>query len=398
MITKSMIMKNKPILVGLGSLVLGLVLGLALTRLWTTQGWQTGFAAKTVWDWLELLIIPAGLALIVYLFNQSENSREREIAQDDRHEDILQHYFDKMTDLMMNENWLVKSGLSDKKNVEANGFKINAMSEGLFDIARVRTVSALRALEIDKKRQTSIMHFLKEIDLYNPDLKPALLIDAIMSDIDLSELSLYQIIMMEVNLTNSNLEKTNLSGANLEYVNLTDANLRNSNLTSTNLRKSSLHQANLQYANLSHVNLQEAFLIEANLQDTTLIKANLKQAILVKSRLQRALLAEANLEKADLTGVNLQDASLGWANLQGAQLAGANLNGVNLGVANLQGAKNIKLAKFNPESVLPDSTKWTTETVMARFTDPSHSDFWQPSSEKDEIIYSYWQEQGWLQD
>ena len=35
-------------------------------------------------------------------------------------------------------------------------------------------------------------------------------------------------------------------------------------------------------------------------------------------------------------------------------------------------------AQFDEQTILPDGTNWTTQTVIARFTDPQHPYFWQP--------------------
>ncbi len=41
----------------------------------------TGFARKTLWDWLQLLIIPLVLAVAALLFNFANTRTERQIAQ-----------------------------------------------------------------------------------------------------------------------------------------------------------------------------------------------------------------------------------------------------------------------------------------------------------------------------
>jgi hypothetical protein len=59
---------------------------------------------KNLWDWLDLLIIPAVLAAGALLFNRSENRRaerqvklDREIALGHRHDDALQAYLDRIS-------------------------------------------------------------------------------------------------------------------------------------------------------------------------------------------------------------------------------------------------------------------------------------------------------------
>jgi hypothetical protein len=82
-----------------------------------------GLRGKTLWDWLQLLIIPAVLAVGGYLFNYttSRNERqateqraqvereaaskrdqtERDIASDNQHEAALQAYIDKISELLL---------------------------------------------------------------------------------------------------------------------------------------------------------------------------------------------------------------------------------------------------------------------------------------------------------
>src|SRR5260370_3776636 len=87
-----------------------------------TIAYQPG---KTLWDWLQLLIIPAVLAVGGYVINltisrgEQEATRqraqsdreaaekhadiEREIAQDNQHGVILQEYINKMSELLLHE-------------------------------------------------------------------------------------------------------------------------------------------------------------------------------------------------------------------------------------------------------------------------------------------------------
>jgi uncharacterized protein YjbI with pentapeptide repeats len=116
----------------------------------------------------------------------------------------------------------------------------------------------------------------------------------------------------------------------------------------------SLERADLRGADLNGANLSEANLIGANLRG-----ANLSVADLIG-----AILGGANLSKADLSGANLRRACL-----NGAYLAAANLSEANL-----------RHAKFNEYTTLPDGTKRTPDTDMARFTNPDHPEFWQPET------------------
>jgi hypothetical protein len=150
------------------------------------------------------------------------------------------------------------------------------------------------------------------------------------------------------------------------------------------LKNSNLQSANLQGADLRDANLQQAILFQANLQQANLLQANLQQANLFQASLQQAILYQANLQGAILCEANLQDAELQYINLRQADLRNANL----------REAKNIERAKYNEKTVLPDAMPmrdkdgweltneydkyWTAETDMTRYTNPQHSDFWEP--------------------
>ena len=88
-------------------------------------GWAgTGFLNKTLWDWLQLLIIPVVLAIVALLFNRANSRTEQQIALDKQREELFQTFLDRTSDL------LLKEGLrSSAKNAEVR------------NVARVRTIT-----------------------------------------------------------------------------------------------------------------------------------------------------------------------------------------------------------------------------------------------------------------
>lgn len=61
----------------------------------------TGFLNKTLWDWLQLLIIPLVLAVAALLFNLATTRTEQKIASDKQREDHLQIYLDCISELLL---------------------------------------------------------------------------------------------------------------------------------------------------------------------------------------------------------------------------------------------------------------------------------------------------------
>ena len=76
---------------------------------------RTGFGDKTLWDLLQLLIVPLALAVIGFVFTmqqdqrqqQIENQRaqaERELAEQRAQDEALQAYLDQMSSLLLEKD------------------------------------------------------------------------------------------------------------------------------------------------------------------------------------------------------------------------------------------------------------------------------------------------------
>src|SRR5258708_7500485 len=253
--------------------VLGLVglIGLIFAGYWFNWDW-TGFnehigprvpqyqPTKTLWDWLQLLLIPLVLAVAALLFNRATTRTEQTIALDKQREDLLQAYLDRMSELLL-EKKLATSPSEEASNV-----------------ARVRTITLL--FQLDARRIGYVFAFLREAGLMSAysDSSIVSLSQANLNKIDLSQANLSEANLSEANLSKANLSKANLSKANLSEANLSQANLSQADLNNTNLRQADLRQANLRQANLSEADLSEADLSEANLIRTIVTEAQLKKA------------------------------------------------------------------------------------------------------------------------
>jgi uncharacterized protein YjbI with pentapeptide repeats len=216
--------------------------------------------AKTLWDWLQLLIVPAILIGVTFVWSatqtRSENKRDdRRIAADRaaaevaRRDATLQAYLDKMSGLML-----------DKKLLTSKP------SDAVRPVARSLTLTTLRRL--DGERKVALLRFLFEARLIDSE-----------SDV----------------------------------VDLGDADFRG-----VDLRNTLLDFADLGRANLAAANLGGAFLAQANLEG-----ANLRDAKLVHAVSAHAHFFEANLAGADLRGAILREADLSFANLSRADLRGS---------------------------------------------------------------------------
>lgn len=268
-----------------------------------------GFQSKTFWDWMDLLLVPAVLALAGLWFSrvqkateleiaqrarekdrelaQQENDADREIARDRQRQEMLAAYFDRMTELLLEKNL----GRSER-NREQDDPESEGSGDLTVSIARAWTMIMLRAL--DPARVSAVFRFLGEAKVG----KVALADIVTLAGQDLGFVDWHG---PGVGLSGAKLSGVILVGANLSWTSLPGADLSN-----TDLLKANLHGAFLSGANLANADLNTADLSRAHLDDANLIEASL----------MGANLAGANLEGAEVTRNQLLQAR----NLEGATM------------------------------------------------------------------------------
>jgi uncharacterized protein YjbI with pentapeptide repeats len=309
--------------------VSGALLVAVLASVRTIDWAWTGFAPERLWDWLELLVVPAVLAAAGVAFSRAQARSQERIAADNRREDALQSYLDEIGELLLHE----------RKPLISNG------DAATRSVARARTLTA--AKELDGVRRGALLRFLYETSLIltrvprrrheEPvvDLEGADFSEAALDNAALAEAHLEQ-----VNLRGSSLEHADLGGAHLSRADLSSARMYFANLSQPNTTRRVLTKplrpdpdkveahsgANLNLARLSRADLRHADLSGAQLMFSTVRGANLQGATLCKADLTGADLSKANLTLADLRGADLEAADLTGAKLDQAELDGATLN------------------------------------------------------------------------
>jgi len=296
-------------------------------------------------EWMKLIAVPLVLAAAGSIISSQIQREANQIS-------ALNKYFDQLERLTFEQKLLGENPNS-----------------GAIVIAQGRTLSSLRELDIERRKQ--LLSFLQASGLlrHSPTQEPIISLEsAIFAGIDLSRTDL-----RSVNLSRSNLKKANLQEANLYR-----ASLSRATLDEANLQRADLFHADLSGATLNGANLQESFLSSADLSYTKLNGANLQGADLGSNASQRedifgAYLEGAELKEADLKGarlyyVNLSRANLSGANLEGANLGGANLSGANLEGANLEGAN---LEGANLTEALNVTLEQSLKALLCRTTFPT---------------------------
>jgi uncharacterized protein YjbI with pentapeptide repeats len=267
----------------------------------------TGFAGKTLWDWMTLLVIPGVLGAAALWLNQRLETQRREIENNHFEQDVLQNYFDRMSDLIAKE----KLRNSDRKSE-------------IRHVAWAHTRAALRVLSSDRKGlMIRFLHDCGLIDRNNPV-------------ISLSGADLRSINLKRAKLHNIDLHGADLRGARLQYATQDEADLRGPTKLVTEMGYEIP-------TDLGGADLQGAVLFEARLDGATLTRACLVRTVLQGAELVDADLRGADLRGSDLSGTYEGDPTprLAWptaANLTGANLTDANLAEADLSGVNLTGA------------------------------------------------------------
>ena len=208
--------------------------------------------AKTLWDWLKLLIIPAVLAVGGYLFTRSENRSTRMAAERRTQDEALQAYLDQMGQMLLDE-----------------GRPLRQSREGdeVQTLARARTLTVLPRL--DGARKGTVVQFLYEAYLltkmtiknYGYDDLPDTIKESPQHSIP-EWITKGRI----VDLRGADLSKASLGGTTLGRVHLAGADLSGAHLSGARLS-----------------NLNEALIRDADLSDTDLSGANLSNVTLASS-------------------------------------------------------------------------------------------------------------------
>jgi hypothetical protein len=213
-------------------------------------GARTGFGDKTVWDVLQLLIVPLALAAIGFWFTWQQDVRqqdlekrrdasERKIEEQRAQDAALQAYLDEMSSLLLTVGSLRESEEGSEERT----------------LARARTITVLERL--DPQRKTEVLQFLVEAKLVQSVGERAPIIT--------------------------------LSGADLKGV-LLEANLRCADLSDADLSGAQL-DGDLSDANLSGADLSGAW-VSADLEGALLTGADLSGALIRKEERQKAIIED----------------------------------------------------------------------------------------------------------
>lgn len=224
---------------------------------------------KTLWDWLQLLVIPLVLAVATLWLNRRAREGERVIEEHRAQETVLDAYFERISTLMLDKGL----GEPDKYDVAR--------------IARGHTLTAVRRL--DGSRKGALVRFLYELLLIGGTLP------ATEEEIDSGD---------DANSMDQSDEGEPEDAASDMIVEPV-IDLLGADLTLARLGGGMLSGVSFSFADLSGADLHHCELWNADLRGALLINADMRGALLLGAVLEGAVLEGANLHHAQIKGEQL---------------------------------------------------------------------------------------------
>ena len=111
----------------------------------------SGLSGKTIWDFLDLVIVPIALLCVAGIFTQAQHSTDLLIAEQNRQDAVLQEYLDDMGNLLLDQGLAVR--LPSTLVLTDPGYAAR-------ELARQRTLTVLRTL--DGSHRGVVISFLSE--------------------------------------------------------------------------------------------------------------------------------------------------------------------------------------------------------------------------------------------
>lgn len=330
---------------------------------------------KEMWDWMELLLVPAALVIVAVVFDYvnrrsdlSERSRRHASEQRTEHQRTVEAFLE----------YVSYQVLTAPQPDYAEAQRV---------VLRTYILEALDSLSTDGQKQSKAVSFLHELELllrkekrHRPlEIEP-LLVGATLIDFNgslinprrddkykalappqLSEIDFSQCVMLDCRLNGADLRGACFNGADLSGAQLCDALLNDASLRSAQLGNATLAGADVTGAQFASSYLQGTRLIgikgnPATFDGCTLLRADLSGADLRNASFEHASLHEAivddrtqldpkwrlvweilNLERGHSEAVDDRQLDL-FAALDDSPVAQKSLRGQDLSYADLTGA------------------------------------------------------------
>jgi len=350
-------------------ITLGYVIKSGYQKSWTGfQGYVSKgefVPPKKLWDWMDLLVVPLGLAVAAFYLNKRQKESELSRTNNQQREASLQAFITELSDLLLNHN-----------------LRTSKSGDGVQTIARARALTVLK--ELDGKRKGLAIRFLVESQLIQrgettEDFIPKIsLRGADLTGADLSQMNLSNVVFDGVDLTHANFELSNimkmerdvrtkldhkwdlvwrlgqlldrpkkhaLRGQDLRNVDLTEVDLHKFDLRRTDLRGAILNRADLSETKINFwtkfdTKWRHIWKAVNDKSDNPRFSGNLSYA-----NFAYRFFRKQDLSKCDFEGALFRAAEFVEVNMKGLSAFNADFSRANVADSDLSNAR-LALASF----------------------------------------------------
>ena len=296
--------------------------------------------AKTLWDWLQLLVVPLVLALAAFALNAAQADRDqhredrraadqRVIAEDRAQEDTLRTYFQQMSDL------ITQSKVEGQKPGMVGDTKT---------LARTLTLVALRRL--DGRRKGLVVQFLVEAGLITHTVpivlrskNRSLVLRGTRPKVSLALADLRDALMPS-ELGPKDYRFGSRPGAPLGYGQLRAASFDGADLQGADFRRATLTGVSFENANLREATFDGAYFGAASFAGSCLTGASFVGAQTIGP-------LHPDFTEAAGSGVDFSSASLDYADVTNSLLSKVKLDGAS--------TKGVRVPRSWSSSLAPES-------------------------------------------
>jgi uncharacterized protein YjbI with pentapeptide repeats len=282
-----------------------------------------------LWDWLQLLIVPAALAYFGLWYSDQQSIADR------RHTDELQYLAQQQSKQLRQQDLLTASEDRIVEIVSANKFDLADAPQSAQDFAQAIMSRAFGTVSVASNGKRMVLPGVLDASAKGAFLQFLVSTNHVTSQN--AVLSLSSDLLDNIDVTGLALPEINLSGASLQGAQLQGSNLDGADLASADFTKAQL----------------EGAFLEQNIDASNGIFTG---AHLHRAHLEGLDATGAHFNGADLSGADLTCVQFSNATLDGANVAGATVSQSQLDQAgSMKSLKGLSTIKLPPPASCPKS-------------------------------------------
>jgi uncharacterized protein YjbI with pentapeptide repeats len=236
----------------------------------------SGFQKKSLWDWLQLLVVPSMLAFGAFYLNYSSEARDKKLADEQHKQEVVKDYFSKMQSLILEEK-RIRISETPSEQIKRDYYSKNSssskdqqkLSPESQSIARALTLAVLD--EVNGSQKGKIIAYLAEAGLIEQPTPAIRLNSANLKEIILEDINLDKVMINYANMTGANMTDVTFRNSDISYSDLSNSTLKNVNFNNPNYIEDQIKAPKTAgVTKIGSVNLKGSTIIDGNFNFTNL--------------------------------------------------------------------------------------------------------------------------------